>query len=60
MNATQNIGVGVLLILFGIFIIWYTSKRPKNTSLSLVNNTQGYIGGVGFVILGIMYILDGL
>lgn len=60
MNAIQNIGIGVLLMIFGIFIIWYTSKRPKNTSLSSINNFQGYASGVGFIIFGIIYILNKL
>lgn len=60
MNAIQNIGIGVLLMIFGIFIIWYTSKRPKNTSLSSINNFQGYASGVGFIIFGIIFILNKL
>jgi hypothetical protein len=60
MNAIQNIGIGVLLMIFGILIIWYTSKRPKNTSLSSINNFQGYASGVGFIIFGIIHILNKL
>ena len=56
----KDIGIGFLLMLFGIVVIWYTSKRPKNTTLSSVNNFQGYIGGVCFIIGGIIYIFGGL
>ncbi|MCI4443273.1 MAG: hypothetical protein JHC39_07180 [Lentimicrobium sp.] len=56
----KEIGIGVLMILFGIVVIWYTSKRPKNTSLSSVNNFQGYVGGGGFIFLGLMFIFGGL
>ncbi|MCI4443274.1 MAG: hypothetical protein JHC39_07185 [Lentimicrobium sp.] len=56
----KDIGIGVLFILFGIAVIWYTSKRPKNTTLSSVNNFQGYTFGVLSIIGGIMYICGGL
>ena len=51
----KDIVIGVLFILFGISMIWYTSKQPKNTVLLSVNNFQGYIGGGGFIFLVIMY-----
>ena len=56
----KDIGIGVLFILFGIAVIWYTSKRPKNTTLSSVNNFQGYTGGGLFIFLGLMLIFGGL
>ena len=47
----KDIVIGVLFILFGIAVMWYTSKQPKNTTLSTVNIFQGYLGGGGFIFL---------
>jgi hypothetical protein len=58
MNEIQDIGIGILLMIFGILIIWYTSKRPASRLFSI--NAKGYIGGVGFIIFGIIYILNKL
>jgi len=56
----KDIVIGVLLILFGIAAIWYTSKQLKNTTLSSVNNFQGYLGGGLFIFIGIMCVFGGI
>ncbi len=48
-----------LLIFFGIGVIWYVRKRPPSHPLTSVAFT-GYAFGVGCIICGIIYILDGL
>ena len=53
----KDIGIGVLLMLFGIVMIWFVSKRPKNTGISSIVNFKGYTFGVASIILGIIYIL---
>jgi len=56
----KTIGIGFILILIGILILWYTSKNSKKDVLSSINNFQGYTGGIGFIIWGIIYILNNL
>jgi len=60
MNEMKTIGIGFILILIGILILWYTSKNSKKDVLSSINNFQGYTGGIGFIIWGIIYILNNL
>lgn len=60
MSSIIDIALGVFLILIGVLVILYTTKRPKNTILSSINNFQGYAGGVGFIIIGIIRILSKL
>ncbi len=60
MDKLSIIGLGILMMVFGIFIIWYTSKRQKNTGISSINNFQGYVSGICFIIGGIIYILKKL
>ncbi len=60
MNEMKTIGIGFILILIGILILWYTSKNSKKGVLSSINNFQGYTGGIGFIIGGIIYILNNL
>jgi hypothetical protein len=59
MEAIKNIGFGVLFIFFGIGIIIYISKKPPSYPLFSVN-FNGYAGGVAFILLGIIYILNKL
>lgn len=60
MDELSIIGLGILMIVFGIFIIWFVSKRPKNTGISSVVNFKGYTFGVVSIILGIIFILKKL
>jgi hypothetical protein len=34
----KDIAIGVLFILFGIAVIWFVSKRPKNIGISSIVN----------------------
>ena len=56
----NDIGIGVLFILFGIAMIWFVSKRPKNIGISSVVTFQGYTFGVVSIFLGLMFIFGGL
>ena len=58
MDKLFIIGIGILMMAFGVLIIWYTSKRPTSRLFSI--KAKGYIGGVGFILLGIIYILNKL
>ncbi|HCQ12126.1 hypothetical protein [Flavobacterium sp.] len=57
MEAIENICVGILMIIFGIGVIIFMSKRPPSYPLTSVN-ISGYIAGVTFILLGIIYIFD--
>jgi hypothetical protein len=59
MEAIGNIGIGLLMIIFGIGVIIFMSKRPPSYPLTSVN-FKGYAGGVAFIIIGIIYILNKL
>ncbi|MBF2709982.1 hypothetical protein [Flavobacterium soyangense] len=56
----KDIAIGVLFILFGIAVIWFVSKRPKNIGISSIVNFQGCTFGVVSVFLGLMIIFGGL
>ena len=56
----KDIGIGVLFILFEIAVIWFVSKRPKNSGISSIVNFQGYTFGVVSIFLGLMFIFGGL
>jgi hypothetical protein len=58
MDRLKNIGIGALLILLGVLIIWYTSKEPVSRLFSI--KSKGYISGITFIIGGIIYILNKL
>lgn len=59
METIKNIGFGVLFILFGIGILIFMSKKQYSRPLFSVN-FKGYAGGVSFILLGIIYILNKL
>jgi len=59
MEVIGNIGIGILMIIFGIGVIIFMSKRPPSDPLVSVN-FKGYAGGVAFILLGIIYILNKL
>ena len=49
---------GILSIIAGIFVLFYTFKFPfKGNDIFLIN-LKGYFGGVGFIIIGIMATCD--
>lgn len=56
----QNILTGSSFIVFGILVIIFTYKQTwdSNTPMFNINRgMKGYLGGVGSIILGIMWIL---
>lgn len=59
MEEIKNIGIGLLMIIFGIGVLIFMSKRPPSYPLVSVN-FKGYAGGVAFILLGIIYILNKL
>lgn len=59
MEVIENIGFGVLFIFFGFGILIFISKKPSSHPLFSVN-FKGYAGGVAFILLGIIYILNKL
>ncbi len=59
MGVIGGTGVGILMIIFGIGIIVFMLKRPHSDPLVSVN-FRGYAGGVAFILLGIIYVLNKL
>lgn len=59
MEVIGGAGVGILMIIFGIGIIVFMSKRSPSYPLVSVN-FRGYAGGVAFILLGIIYLLNKL
>lgn len=59
MEIIENIGIGIFMIIFGIGVIIFMLKRPPSYPLVSVN-FKGYAGGVAFILLGIIYILNKL
>ena len=58
MEALKIIGLGFILAIIGVLMIWYTSTRPKSFFFSI--KAKGYIAGITFIIIGIIYILNEL
>ena len=54
MIVTSNAGFGILLIMLGMFILWRTSKIKPSPFFSI--KFKGYLSGVSFIILGIIYL----
>lgn len=59
MEVVENIGIGILMIIFGTVVIIFMSRRPKYYPLISLNFT-GYAGGIAFILLGIIHILNKL
>jgi len=59
MEVIENIWVGILMIIFGIGVLFFMSKRPPSDPLISVN-FKGYAGGIAFILLGIIFILNKL
>ncbi len=59
MEVICDAGIGIFMIIFGIGIIVFMSKRPSSYPLLSVN-FRGYAGGVAFILLGIICILNKL
>jgi hypothetical protein len=62
-----KIAIGILLILFGAFLlIWSIRDGKGKNDFKLILDwdsygiIQGYLAGIGFIILGILLILRGL
>lgn len=47
--------IGIAIIIFGCYAIYSTYKNPNKTFWS--SDFKGYGAGVGFIILGIVYLL---
>lgn len=59
MDKMINVGFGIFMIIFGIIIVWYVSKRTTPHPLFSIK-IQGYAFGVGSILFGIMYIFNKL
>jgi hypothetical protein len=55
----NNTGVDLILILVGIFIIWYVSRKPIENPLFSVT-FKGYALGICCIILGIIFLYKDL
>ena len=56
----ENIIISISLILVGILIIWYITKKKKTseTPFERGNRFQGIMGGIAFILIGIIKILN--
>lgn len=52
----KNIIAGIISIIIGIYVIYFTNKNT-DAQLPVSTALKGYIGGVVFIICGIMFIL---
>lgn len=59
MGVIDDTGIGILMIIFGVGIIVFMLKRSPSYPLVSVN-FRGYAGGIAFILLGIIYILNKL
>jgi len=59
MEAIENIGIGILIMIFEIGIIYYMSRRPPSYPLVSLN-FKGYAIGATVILLGIIYIMNKL
>jgi hypothetical protein len=51
----KDVFLGFLFIILGIFLLIFTYKNPAVQIKSA--DLKGYLGGIGFVILGILIVL---
>ncbi len=56
MEILKTLGIGVLAIIFGIIMIWFTYKTRENTQL-ISTNIKGYSAGILSIFIGILYML---
>lgn len=59
MEILTKIYIGILEIIFGIGIIFFAAKRPNSYPLTSAK-FQLYVGGFGFILIGIIYIFNEL
>ena len=59
MKTLESIGLEIGMIIFGVIIIFYMSKRPPSEPLTSVN-FKGYAAGIAFILLGIIFIMNKL
>lgn len=52
----EDILYGIVAIVFGVYMIWSTSKTPIKSSFSSIT-FQGYIAGIIFIMIGIVLIV---
>ncbi len=52
----SDILFGITAIVFGIYMIWSTSKKPPIKPLSSIT-FQGYTAGIIFIMIGIVLII---
>ncbi len=50
-----NIFAGILSIAFGVFVLYYFKKYSEKPSLDTA--LKGFLGGIGLIIVGIMFII---
>ena len=58
MEKVKILSVGFLIIILGIMMIYFASTQPKSNLFSVKANS--YMAGIGFIIMGIIYILNEL
>lgn len=58
MTMIKDVIIGIAIILFGCYAINSTYKNPNKTFWS--SNFKGYGAGIGFIVLGICYLLRNL
>lgn len=52
----KNTIIGVLCMIIGIIILFFVFKYPTKGSLSYIDY-EGYLGGLGFIALGIGFLI---
>jgi uncharacterized protein YjeT (DUF2065 family) len=58
MDNFKIIGLGLVFIIAGLLMIYYASSQPKSIFFSI--KAKGYIAGITFIIIGIIYMLNEL
>jgi len=59
----QNIIIGICCVVLGVLVVRLTFNHPTNESSAMGDfnrKLQGYLGGVGLIIIGIMLIVGKL
>jgi hypothetical protein len=56
MATTINVLIGLAFLAVGCFITWLTYKYPTKNDYT-ATNVKGYIGGITFILLGIITLL---